>query len=221
MKLLIKFPTRGRKNKFLLVLKKYVNLLSGENDVHFLISLDEDDGEMNNNLVREVLSEYKNLTYVFGKSENKVHAINRDIEHHSDWDILLLASDDMIPQVKGYDNIIIEKMKKLYPDTDGVLFFDDGFKKNELNTLCILGKKYYERFGYIYYPEYKSTWCDNEFTLVANLLNKQTYIDNVIIKHEHPDWGYGGHDVIHRINFENVSFDRNLFIQRQKNNFDL
>jgi hypothetical protein len=29
-------------------------------------------------------------------------------------------------------------------------------------------------------------WCDNEFTDVANILKKQTYSAQVIIKHEHP-----------------------------------
>jgi hypothetical protein len=85
--------------------------------------------------------------------------------------------------------------------------------------LCILGKKYYERFNYIYYPEYKSVWSDNEFMLVGNLLKKQKYFPMVIIKHEHPDWGYGKHDVIHNKNHSDLSFDMNLFKDRQSKNF--
>jgi hypothetical protein len=110
-------------------------------------------------------------------------------------------------------------MNANYPDTDGILFFNDGFKGQELNTLCILGKKYYERFNYIYYPEYKSTWCDNEFMLVGNQLRKQKYFPMVIIKHEHPDWGYGKRDVIHNKNHSDLSFDMNLFKDRQSKNF--
>jgi hypothetical protein len=64
----------------------------------------------------------------------------------------------------------------------------DVYKRQDFNTLCILGKKYYDRFGYIYHPSYKSFWCDNEFTDVANELGKQTFIDKVIIRHVHPDW---------------------------------
>jgi hypothetical protein len=112
-------------------------------------------------------------------------------------------------------------MKEHYPDTDGVLWFNDGHQGNNLNTLCILGKKYYERFNYIYHPEYKSVWSDNEFMLVGNILKKQTYFDEVIIEHEHPDWGYGNRDVIHRINSQNESHDRNLFTTRKNNNFFL
>lgn len=221
MKLLIKFPTRGRKNKFFNVLKKYQNLAENLENIIFLISIDEDDTEMNNSDSLEILSTFKNCKVVIDKSESKVHAINRDIEKVDGWDIILLASDDMVPQVKGYDKIIVDKMKQVYPDKDGVLWFNDGYQKNKLNTLCILGSKYYKRFNYIYYPEYKSTWSDNEFMTVANILGKQTYFDEVIIKHEHPDWGFGSQDEIHVKNYDDLSYDMSVYNKRKQMNFDL
>ena len=149
MKLLIKFPTRGRKSKFLQVLKIYQDFCGDLSNTDFLITMDVDDTEMNNQHTIDVLNTYKNITYFFDKSENKIHAVNRDIDKYKkEWGIVLLASDDMIPQVKGYDNIIRENMIKYYPNTDGVLWFNDGYQKTVLNTLCILGKKYYERFNY-------------------------------------------------------------------------
>ena len=59
----------------------------------------------------------------------------------------------MVPLVNGYDTVIKEKMTLHYADTDGVLWFNDGHQEKKLNTLCILGKKYYDRFGYIYHPD--------------------------------------------------------------------
>ena len=221
MKLLIKFPTRNRKNKFFKTLIEYQNLCEDFENTHFLITLDNDDESMNPLEVKEIFDTFKNIKVVYGNSNSKIHAVNRDIELSDEWDIILLASDDMTPKVKGYDNIIRNKMKEFYPDTDGILWFNDGHQGNRLNTLCILGKKYYDRFGYIYYPEYKSVWSDNEFMSVGNLLKKQTYFDEVIIEHEHPDWGYGGRDVIHQINSKNESHDRTLFMNRKENNFYL
>jgi hypothetical protein len=218
MKLLIKFPTRNRKEKFFNTYKKYQEFII-EPTTEFLITLDEDDDTMNNSNVISELESYSNTKVVVGASTSKIDAINRDINTSDDWDIVLLASDDMIPQIKGFDKIIGTLMTTNYPDTDGVLFFNDGFKGRELNTLCILGKKYYERFGYIYQPEYKSTWCDNEFMKVGDILKKQTYFPMVIIKHEHPDWGYGERDMIHNKNFKDLDFDRNLYHFREKNNF--
>ena len=37
MKLIIKFPTRNRPNKFLLVLKKYIDLLEDKTNHHYNI----------------------------------------------------------------------------------------------------------------------------------------------------------------------------------------
>jgi len=221
MKLLIKFPTRNRKNKFFKVLKQYQNLCEDFDNTFFLITLDNDDETMNPSEVGNIFGTFKNVKVVYGNSNSKIHAINRDIELVDEWDIVLLASDDMTPKVKGYDNIIRNRMKEYYPDTDGILWFNDGHQGNKLNTLSILGKKYYDRFGYIYQPEYKSVWSDNEFMMVGNLLGRQTYLDEVIIEHEHPDWGYGNRDIIHQINSQNESHDRNLFVSRKNNNFYL
>jgi hypothetical protein len=222
MKILIKFPTRGRKNKFLNVLKKYYDMCEDKENTHFLITLDDDDFEMNDGDIKEILNRYENLTYFFGTSTSKIDAVNRDInKFEKEWSILLLASDDMVPQIKGYDNLIRLKMNEHFGDTDGVLWFNDGFQGNRLNTLCILGKKYYERFGYIYFPQYKSCFCDNEFMEVANVLGKQKYFEEVIIKHEHPDWGYGSNDHIHKRNVEDYPHDSNLYRVRKDNKFYL
>ena len=221
MRLLIKFPTRNRKSKFFTVLEQYQTLCEDIENTFFLITLDNDDEEMNSPEVVNIFSTFKNIKYVYGDSTSKIHAINRDLETENEWDIVLLASDDMTPKVKGYDNIIRNKMKEHYPETDGILWFNDGHQGTTLNTLSILGKKYYERFNYIYYPEYKSMWSDNEFMSVGNILEKQTYFDEVIIEHEHPDWGFGGKDSIHIKNVENETHDKNLFLNRQSNKFYL
>jgi len=221
MKILVKFPTRNRRDKFFSTLDKYYKLVKDKKNLFFVISLDSDDITMNNPEVFSKLNKYENLKYFVGYSKSKIDAVNRDVDKFEDWDIILLASDDMIPQVNGYDEIIRNKMKEHYPDTDGVLWFNDGFQKNKLNTLCILGKKYYNRFNYIYHPEYKSCWSDNEFMEVANILNKQKYFDNVIIKHEHPDWGFGNRDEIHNENFNNVNYDMMVYKKRKSVNFEI
>lgn len=222
MKLLIKFPTRGRPDKFFTTLNLYSENCSDINNTFFLITIDRDDVTMNNPTVLDKLNTLKNVFVFVGDSETKTDAINRDISDFTEeWDMLLLASDDMIPQSKSYDLVIKKLMKEHFPDTDGVLHFNDGYQKENLNTLCILGKKYYERFNYIYYPEYKSCWSDNEFMEVSRLLNKVVYYDLVVIRHEHPDWGFDNHDNIHTLNSLNYNHDLNLYNNRKKINFGL
>ena len=54
---------------------------------------------------------------------------------------------------------------------------------------------------------------------VANILKKQTYFNEIIIRHEHPDWGFGNKDQIHNLNSENEKHDRELYEYRKSKNF--
>jgi len=219
MKLVIKFPTRGRSNKFLSVLKKYVNFLD-DKTTQIIVTCDIDDVDMNQPHVKEVLNNYDNVKVCYGENNSKVEAVNADLEGEI-FDIVLLASDDMTPVKKGFDTIIKQKMEKHYPDTDGILWFNDGYQGNRLNTLCILGKKYYDRFNYIYFPDYISVSSDNEFMTVGNILGKQTYFEEIIIQHQHPDWGHGIRDKIHSLNSKHERHDRELYNKRKISNFGL
>jgi hypothetical protein len=228
MKLLIHYPTRSRAEQFISTLSKYVSLLSGKHEVQIVASADEDDASMRqaevfSTKISLLLTEIGSIHY--GNSKSKIEACNADMDVCPDWDIVLLASDDMIPQVQDYDDIIIQAMQQHFPDTDGALWFNDGTDatKKGLNTLSILGRKYYERFGYIYHPDYKSYFCDNEHTEVAQQLGKLQYIDQVIIKHEHPVWGgnFDKNDKLYKQNDKHWKHDKALFEKRKKVNFGL
>jgi len=190
MKLLIKFPTRQRKNRFFDAMDYLLTALRRPEDVSILLTLDTDDESMNNEEVQNQIAFYDSFyptsfLTVYGESRNKIHACNRDIELVEEpWDVLLLFSDDMFPKAIGFDKTILGKFETEIQDTDGVLYTPDGY--TPLNTLCILGKKYYDRFGYIYYPGYESFFCDNEFMEVSQLLKKEFRLPKVLFKHEHP-----------------------------------
>lgn len=220
MNILVKFPTRGRPDLFFKTLEIYYSQASKFGKMHFLVSIDNDDPYMNTDKVKAKLTTYVNLSFHLGDSKNKIDAVNRDMNFAPEYDIILLASDDMIPQVYGYDEIIRKNMQEHYPDTDGILFFNDGYRGKELNTLCILGKKYYQRFNYIYNPEYLSLFADNEFMDIGWMLNKQTYFDDVIIRHEHPEHGFHMQkDRIHELNEIHYVTDLRVYQKRKSNNF--
>jgi hypothetical protein len=214
MKLFIKYPTKYRPQKSIETLKQYVKLADDMSNIKILVSLDYDDTSVKDELYTSI---HPNITVKRGPSEGKIAAINRDIPEASSFDILLLASDDMIPNVYGYDTVIRDSMTQFFPDTDGVLFFNDGYVGYKLNTLVICGSKYYQRFGYIYYPEYKSLYCDNEFMDTANRLGKQVYLNKVIIKHEHPaNVRSVSLDALYKKNEGFYGIDGELYRQRYK-----
>lgn len=214
-KLLIKFPTRSRPDKFFKVLDLYYHLLES-NNYEFVISCDVDDITMNNNEVKNKLAEYENLSVNYNHNNCKVQAINSDLEGKQ-FDILLLASDDMIPEVRGYDAIIKDIFNNVFPDRDGVLWLDDGFQGNNLNTLSIMGYNYYKRFNYIYHPDYKSLYCDTEFTIVSQTLNKTYYFNQCLIRHcqysiinDTPDQLYVRNDNLQHEDLQTFNKRRNI-----------
>ena len=184
MRMLYKYPTRERPLLFSRTLAKWYENMELD-DFEFLISCDTDDRYMNSDEARNFMSKFRNLTYRYDENTSKIEACNRGVSEKN-FDIVVLVSDDMVPETKGYDRVIVESMKKDFPDTDGSLWFFDGYNEN-INTLSILGRKYYDRFGYIYHPSYITQWCDQEHTDVALSLKKMKKYDNVIVRHVHPE----------------------------------
>ncbi len=216
---MIKFPTRGRFEQFFTTLDLYYSHLSNKYPYHFVISCDSDDPVMNSPEAIAKLLTYPNLSFYFGKSKSKIEACNADLDKHMDFDVLILASDDMIPRVVGYDDFIAYFMLGLFPDYDGVLQFDDGFQHEAVNTFPIMGKKYFDRFGHIYDPSYKSLFCDNEMTEVSRMLNKCIYIDKVLIEHVNPWTGKVQADQLFLHNETYFWLDQQNYIRRRALNY--
>ena len=198
MNILCKFPSRSRPEKFKEVFLLYRDMASGKHNITFVLSFDEDDATMNNDEMKKWLSEQgSGIHYFYGNSTTKISAVNADMDRGWDFDILLLASDDMIPVKRGYDDTIVKDLIAFAPDLDGVVHYNDGLRGDKLNTLCIMGKPYYDRFGYIYHPSYISVFADNEFTEVSQANGKAHYVDKVIIQHR---WMEQGKDVLYQRN---------------------
>jgi len=190
------------------------------NQVKYLLTLDADDASASQIIAK--VKHAKNIIVDLGTSTGKINACNRGLnEYAEDWQIVCLASDDMHAIKRGWDSILIKEMRERYPDTDGVLFHSDGYAKKLLNTFCIMGRKYYERFNYIYNPEYISLWSDNEFMQVAALLGKQTYYEQVLFKHLHPANTGQGNDALYQANDKHYYTDKATFNKRKAINFDL
>ena len=215
-KLLLKYPTRGRPELFKSTFGKYRDMLSGNHEYEFVVSLDEDDSTMNTDAMRAWLASQPNTHFHFGKATGKIAAINADMKGLS-FDVLLLVSDDMIPILHGYDDVIFTEMVRNFPAMDGALHFNDGRTGKELNTLSIMGKSLFDKFGYIYHPAYLSLWCDNEFTDVTTAARKVAYINQTIISHE---WVRAtGKDALHQHNESFYDLDKQTYLARKAMEF--
>lgn len=224
MNLVIKFPTRNRPDKFKAVFSRYLTYLSGRHNVRFILTMDEDDLTMNNPEMQQWIStRAKNaqIECFYGHSKTKIEACNANLEG-VDGDVLLLASDDMVPVQMGYDEIIFRCFEQAFPDYSGAIKFWDGLRPKEdmLMTLTVMGFPLYKRFGYVYNPEYKSLYCDNEQTQVCAALGKLQRCDICIIQHQ---WTPEPFDTLHarNENAEMYGIDGETFKRRAAKNFDM
>lgn len=238
--LLIKIPTRERGFGWN---SHYIDNISNPN-TQVWYTVDRGTKEVD---ILHYVDNPPNVNAFLGReSASKIHAYNRDIDDISktfDWDVIMVGSDDMWPNTPGFDQIILDDMAEHFPDGDGCLWYNTEDSETELkqryrgrhiefgspewqnkwiSMLPIMGRKYYERFGYIYHPSYKSFWCDNEYTKVAVNAGKIKPIDRTIIRHQHPSWDGGMKaDALYHANNSNWEDDRRNFMRREQQGFPI
>ena len=225
MRILLKCPTRSRPRKIVDTLRKYIHLANRPDLLGVAISCDSDDPTMQQtDELYRVLSSCAWRRVFYGNNKTKIEACNANMnEVDYPWDIVVLVSDDMIPQIRGYDDVIRSNMMARFPSTDGILWFNDGHQGKNLNTLTIFGRKMYDSFGFLYHPSYKSLFCDTELTDQCNtdLKHKCQYIPYCIIRHEHPGTGFAQNmDPLYARNQRYWNDDMYNYIARKTYSFD-
>lgn len=229
MKILFKYTTRSRCSNFLRGIDSIVNNLSNKEDYHVLISVEN---EFHDESMHPLPQLNCNHTYCVNKNApiSKVEAINRDVnEFEYDWDILVNMSDDVVFIEKGFDDIIRQSFMikvggiivpvKEIPDYNQCLHLPDGNRK-DLLTVSIIGREYYYRDKYIYHPDYKSLYCDNEAMEVAKIRGCYKFIDKEIFNHLHPAYSKGVFDAQYQQTESFSSLDCQTFIKRKENGFN-
>lgn len=192
LNLLCKFPSRGRPERFFKSLDSFLNNVQDTDNYRICLTLDEDDETMNCEDVIGRLLKYKsngaNLYIDWGLSSSKVHAINRGVPD-GEWDIILVHSDDMLLDFYGFDEIIRQEFREAGLDT--LLHLPDNDAKEVLATMFIAGRDFYNRFGHIYHPSYKSLWCDNEIHCIAKMLGRYRFANIPgVVTHLNPAYGH-------------------------------
>lgn len=227
MHILFKLATRSRREKAMSSIRNIIENCNSD-DYMILVSVDYDDPTM-----VDFHAEFDDwhVKVIYGTSKNKIDAVNRDINPFSsdearrlkiDWDILVNTSDDMVFTTKGFDDIIRQDFGD---NLDQVLHYNDGNQKDNVCTMSIMGREYYDRFGYIYHPDYKSLWCDVEATEVAYMLGKYRYMgdDKILFRHMHPAWGLTDWDEQYRKTEDKSMWDhdRRVIDERRSRSYDL
>lgn len=209
-RLLVRMPTRGRPALALEALAAYRNKAGCA--VQIEVVIDSDDETMQSAEVLQRLHALEcTVTSEFYLS--KIEAVNGG--RVKEWDVLLLASDDMVPVADDYALRVLAAMEQHWPHLDGALYFDDGFQGRGLCTLPIIGRRLYNQFGYVYHPHYKSLFCDLEQTELWTQLGRLTYVDEKIIEHRHHIWGKAEIDATYERNDALEGVDKETYERRK------
>ena len=177
------FATRNRPQKMADAINTIINLSTDKNYTIGLTIDDDDSTTLNSHQLADILQSGQ-IKLNPGRSSSKVHAINRGMAGWS-GDIAVNMSDDMRFIKQGFDGDIIQAFQG---EGDQFVHFPDGRVNEILPTMSIMGRSYYERFNFIYHPDYHSLWCDNEAMDMAQQLGRYKFIDLQIFSHEHPSW---------------------------------
>lgn len=211
------FASRSRPEKFFECLHN-IRDHSASSDYFVWAKLDEDDETMNNDAVKELLKAFPEVTVKWGNSTGKIHAINRDLDGMPHFDIIACQSDDMVFHYYGFDKVFRE-----HCGPDDYLHLPDGYANEKLSTYTIMGRDYFNRFGYIYHPDYESVYADNEQFEVAKKLGRHKFVNIRVLTHAHAIWGHGVPDELLKKTENPVVYQRDhqIYLRRKANNFDL
>ena len=208
-RVLVRMPTRSRPDQALSVLKEYRRLAGMPIDLEVVV--DADDASMTSCETVQRLHDLGCLLTV-GRHTSKVQAVNGG--RVKDWDILVLASDDMVPVVDGYAVKISAAMQAQFPYLDGALHFNDGAMGSTLCTLPVIGRRFYEQFGFVYEPSYLSLYCDQEQTELWQAMGRLAYVPETLIEHRHPYLGKASRDGLYLRNDSLGAIDRATYERR-------
>ncbi|MBP6512317.1 MAG: glycosyltransferase [Bacteroidia bacterium] len=192
----------------------WMSLADDPKSIEYAISLDTSD-----NTVEDYKNTFKDVDVKILMYPNRsiVDAVNNGANWAS-GDIFVVVSDDF-EAFKGWDTAIIERLDinraELLHTFDTI--------QNNVCTLPILTKKYFELFGHIYHPHYISMFADDDMTECAKLVNGYVEAFDLVFAHNH--WVNGKNPKDKTYDRENSKtaweVGKRMFQQRKARRFDL
>jgi hypothetical protein len=207
MKFSLIHPSRSRPQKSLHTITKWAERAHSD-DFEVIISIDDDD---------PMQSDYMDCgnTILMGRNNSAVDAINNAAKI-AQGDIIIIVSDDTdCPE--NWHGILSKATSGL---DDFVLKVYDGIQK-WIVTMPIIDRAYYNRFGYVYHPEYRHMFCDTDFTHTAELLNRVIWRNDITFSHLHYSVAKSSRDEINERADATWNEGKSLYLKRFRKNFGL
>lgn len=186
MKFSLLHPSRSRPNKSFQATQNWINTC--QSDIELIVSIDESDPDKGQ--YQSIYSDLKNTRVIVNNNRSAIDAINNAAKE-SIGDVLIVVSDDT-GCIANWDGVI---SKAVAGREDYILKVFDGIQR-WIVTMPIMDRAYYNRFGYIYHPDFKHMFCDTFLTHQADALKKVIWRNDITIPHNHYSVTKSGKDEI-------------------------
>lgn len=211
-------PTRGRKKIALDTAWKWLACADDPFNIEYIFSVDNNDTEKWTSVIymqpKGVENSIHALLVTKNDNNSAIGAINNAAKVAA-GDILIVVSDDTdCPE--HWDTLLL---KELEGKSDFCAKVDDGLQPT-LVTMPVMDRIYYERYNYIYNPNYFHMFCDQELTAVAIMTDKYLKLP-LTFNHLHYSTGKSPKDAINEKNDLSWPQGEGLFNERLKTNFGI
>lgn len=204
-------PSRSRIERSKETIDKWRSRAGQNAEYEIIISIDSDD----NQKLEYQLHYGEHYKVLVNDNRSAIDAINKAAER-ARGNIMIVVSDDTDVPQNWYEKIISATNGR----EDFILKVNDGIQK-WIITMPVMDRKYYNRFGYIYQPDYKHCFCDTEMTHVADALKKIIFRDDLRFPHEHYCVGKAKKDQINERADATWQQGMQLYLRRVRERFGL
>jgi len=213
MKISIIHPSRSRADQAYNTYRNWMEKACNWLDIEYILSIDSD--YIQNETYYRAFYSFKNsIKVVCMNNKNAIQAINNAAKVAT-GDLFVVISDDFdCPE--HWDTLLL---KEIEGKSDFLLKTDDGLQRT-LVTLPIMDREYYNRFGYIYHPDYQHMHADEEMTIVAIMLGRYIKCD-LKFEHLHYSTGKTPKDAINSKNDATWSHGQRTLDRRAMNDFGI
>ena len=187
---------------------------SGRHTYEYILSTDTDDAAVD--AYRELAARL-GIRLVVEANRSAVEAWNRAAARTS-GDVLVAVSDDF-----GCPEEWDLALEAAIGDRRDVAVLVHDGAEGRIATLPIVGRAWYERYGYILYPEYRHMFCDDDLTHLARATGRLVDARRLVFPHRHHTAGLSPEDDTYRHGGSDLGWwrDQRVYAKRAAAHFGL
>lgn len=170
-------PSRGRVAQASAAIDEWRGAASGTHECEHLLSIDADDPDRDG---YAALARSRHAQLLLRDNRSVVDAVNYAASR-STGDVLIVMADDFGCPPR-WDQAIADAIGER---RNVAVLVHDGIE-GRIMTLPIIDRAFFERCGYVYFPDYISMYCDDDLTELASHTRRLIDARHLRFPHRHP-----------------------------------